>query len=202
MVVEKEKLFENDEFQGFISSKEMDFIGRILNEHKYVLRDEKLEFDSFLKQIIPYVIIINPKSKKVFGYKRFKKREGYREMRLHDKFSIGVGGHVDKEEIAEDVLRDATMRELREEIKMENYPIPKIVGFVNDNNDSVGQVHFGVIAIAETNEEISKREGDEVREEKFYSIEEVDSLMNSGVEMDGWTRICWAFVKGYLQGLV
>lgn len=199
MVVKREELLSDKTFQGFISETDRDYLSLILQKYEYQLRDEALEKNEGFKQIIPYVIIVNPSSKRVFGYKRFKKVPGLHEMRLHGKFSVGVGGHVDKEPVIKDVLTDATMRELREEVKMNNYPTPKIVGFVNDEKDSVGRVHFGIVAIAETNEEIKGMENDEVTEERFYSIEEVDSLMSSGAEMDGWTRIVWDFVKGYLS---
>lgn len=201
LVVRRDELFQDTEFQGFIPISHKNYIPAILDNHKYVLRDDKLENDSSLKQIIPYVVIVNPLTKKVFGYKRFKKMPGMHEKRLHDKFSIGVGGHVDKGEIKVDVLTDATMRELEEEVKINHYPVPKVVGFVNNESDSVGQVHFGIVAIAETLEDVSKREGDEVREEKFYSIDEVDYLMNSDTEMDTWTRISWPFVRDYISRL-
>lgn len=198
MVIKRKLLFGNGDFEGFVSSDKSDYLSLILGGYEYQLRDEKLEKNSEFKQIIPYVVIVNPQTKQVFGYKRFKKMPGLHEMRLHNKFSIGVGGHVDKEEVVEDILSDAAMRELNEEVRMNNYPTPNIVGFVNDEKDEVGTVHFGVLAIAETTESVQKRENDEVMDEKFYSIEEVDSIMESGAEMDGWTRICWPFVKNYL----
>jgi predicted NUDIX family phosphoesterase len=201
MVVKRDILFEDSDFQGLISIEKRDYLQIILDNYEYVLRDDKLEANTELKQIIPYVVIINPKTKKVFGYKRFKKMPGLHEMRLHDRFSIGLGGHIDREEEKVDVISDAAMRELAEEVRMVIYPRPKVVGFVNDELDSVGSVHFGVVAIAETEEEVTKTEGDEVRDEKFYSIEEVDDLFSKGVEMDGWTRICWPFIKKHLLTL-
>jgi predicted NUDIX family phosphoesterase len=200
MVVEREKLFDIGDFQGFALSSELNYLDKILSNYRYALRDDKLETDSSLKQIIPYVIIYNPSTRNVFGYKRHKKRPGqdFKEMRLHGKFSIGVGGHVDKEEIKIDVLTDATMRELREEVRMHSYSVPKVFGFVNDDSDPVGQVHFGIVALVETLSEVKGVKGDEVTDERFYSIDEIDKIISSGAEMDSWTRVCWSFVKNYL----
>jgi predicted NUDIX family phosphoesterase len=199
LVVKRDVLFSERAFQGFLPASEKDYVLSILNSHHYALRDEKLENNPSLKQIIPYVVIVNPSTRKVFGYKRFKKMPGIHEQRLHDKFSIGVGGHVDRNEIKVDVLTDAAMRELEEEVEIDKYPLPRIVGFVNDDRDGVGQVHFGIVAIAETLESVRSRKGDEVTEERFYSVDEVDALMSSNTEMDSWTRISWPFVREYLS---
>lgn len=200
MVVKRGTLFKGPVFQGFISNEERDFLSLILDNFEYKDRDESLEINPAYKQIVPYIVLINPNDKKVFGFKRFKKMPGIHETRLHNRFAIGLGGHVDKQEEEIDVLTDAMMRELKEEVKMENYPVPNIVGFVNDEKDEVGTVHFGIIAVAETLENVSKmEEGGEVYDEKFYTPEEIDSLLNSGIDVDGWTKLSWQFIKEYLK---
>lgn len=197
LVVKRKILFKEKAFQGFMEMND-NFLDLIMDNCEYQLRTPDLEINPDFKQIIPYVVIVNPQTKQIFGYKRFKKMEGLHEMRLHDKFSFGVGGHIDRNNDAEDVIEDAMMRELREEIQMEEYPSPNIIGFINDDGDDVGQVHFGMLAIAETLGEIKKTEGDEVRDERFYSIEEIDGMVNAGAQMDGWTRLSWPAVKDYL----
>ncbi|MEK6927861.1 MAG: NUDIX domain-containing protein [Nanoarchaeota archaeon] len=201
LVVKRKTLFKEKAFQGFIEMND-NFLDLIMDNCEYQLRNEDLEINPDFKQIIPYVVIVNPQTKQIFGYKRFKKMAGIHEMRLHDKFSFGVGGHIDREEEVEDVIFDALMRELREEVKMEEYPVPNLIGFVNDDSTEVGEVHLGIIAIAETLGSVGKMEGDEVRDEKFYSIEEIDALLeNKEIEADSWTRIAWQAVKEYLTKL-
>ncbi len=201
LIIRRDLLFRENYFQGFLSSEKYDFISLILEYFEYHSRGDELENNSDLQQIIPYVWIVNLKEKKVFAYKRASGKENYKETRLMNKWSCGVGGHIDKEDLveAEDVIIRAMMRELQEEVLMISYSEPKIIGYLNDDSDSVGKVHFGVVAIAETNEEVDK--GDkEMAEGRFFSIDELEKLFSdSNVDVEKWTRISWPFVKDYLN---
>ena len=199
LVVRREALFNGKNFQGFISSKEKDFIQIILNNYFYHERGDKLENDDSLQQIIPYVWIINSKTKRVLAYKR-SSGKNYSEKRLMDKWSCGIGGHIERED-AENPIMNAMNRELKEEVEMENYPLPKIIGYLNDDADSVGKVHFGVVALAETSENVKKGD-DEMSQCQFLSISDLDNLLsNTNVEIESWTRLSWPFVKDYLEKL-
>ncbi len=205
LVVEREILFKDGEFQGFLPFGERDLISLITENHFYHARGNDLECNRFLKQIIPYVWIVNSLTKKVFLYKRFDREKSageYKENRYLDKYSGGVGGHIDKEteEGVDNPINAAMMRELKEEVIMDNYPKPKLLGFLNDDSDSLGEVHLGIVAIAETTEEVGGRPSEGLASTGFYSIGEVDEiLLNSGNKVEGWTRISWPFVKGYLE---
>ncbi len=199
LVVKREILFKDKEFQGFIYSKENDFIQIILDNYFYHERGEVLEYDESLQQIIPYVWIINPKTKKVLAYKR-SSGKNYKEKRLMDKWSCGVGGHIERED-SENPIINAMIRELKEEVKMSDYPTPKIIGYLNDDSNSVGKVHFAVVALAETSENVKKGDN-EMTECKFMSISELDNLFsNPNVEVEPWTKLSWPFVKEYLSSL-
>ena len=203
LVVERNILFKDKYFQGFLSVDEYDFLSLILEYFEYHLRGDELENNNLLQQIIPYVWIVNPIERKVFAYRRASGKQNYREIRLMNKVSCGVGGHIDREDLVkvEDVIIRAMMRELQEEVVMSNYPKPKIVGYLNDDSDSVGRVHFGIVAVVEVNGDVKKGD-DEMVEGKFYSIDELERLFSdSNVEVESWTRISWPFVKGYLKSL-
>ena len=196
LVVEREYLFSDGGFQGFISSKKKDYLSRILSNYKYEIRSPELEKNPALQQPIPYVWIVNPKEKKAFLYKRAKTGN---EGRLHNKFSGGVGGHIDKntEENSKNPIHDAMMRELMEEVVMEHYPVPNIIGYINDDADPVGQVHFGLVALCETLSDVKPLE--DMSEGKFYTIEEVENIFsNSENDIENWTRLSWPFIKEYL----
>jgi len=206
LVVPRKILFGGLEFQGFLPYKERDFVSTIIKNHIYRARGDSLENDSTLKQIIPYVWIVNPSSKKVFLYQRgnHKKPDSdeHVETRYLGKYSGGVGGHIDRdtEEGSENPLLKAMMRELREEVFMSSYPIPRFVGYINDDSDSIGSVHFGLVAIAETSAEVKTVESEGLLSGRFYDVEEVYSLMSDPkVSIESWTRLSWPFVKNYLH---
>ena len=199
-IVKRDKLFrEKGAFKGFVTKEQKDFISDILTHGEYLTRTHELERDSNIQQIIPYVWLVNPQTKKAFLYLRAGTGN---EERLYQKFSGGVGGHVDKKSVkeGEDPVEAAMMRELEEETVMNVYPSPKVVGFIKDDNDEVGKVHFGVVAIGETTEEVKPAE--DMAEGKFYSSEEVDGFFNNpNNNVENWTRISWPFVKDYLTKL-
>ncbi len=200
LIVERNILFKEKYFQGFLPINEYDFISLILENVRYFSRGDELENNEGLQQIIPYVWIVNPKEKKVFAYKRASGKRNYRETRLMNKISCGVGGHIDKED-SDNPIESAMIRELKEEVIMKKYPNPKIIGFLNDDSDEVGKVHFGIIAIAETKSNVRKGDN-EMSEGKFYSVEELERIFNDNkINVEAWTRISWPFVKKYLKSL-
>jgi predicted NUDIX family phosphoesterase len=210
LVVKREVLFENQFFQGFVPKDNMNFIPTILSNYEYKIRTRELEQDNSYQQIISYVWIINPKTKQVFSYKRASNKK-YSEERLKSRWSCGVGGHIEKADgvVGEegDPIESVLMREMQEEVKMKDYPIPKIVGFINDDSDNVGKVHFGVVAIVETLDFVEKGD-DEMEMGKFfstghlYTLGEMERIFNDpSNEIETWTRISWPFVKDYLQKL-
>ena len=89
-VIKRDELFQNNSFQGFKFFHECpNFELRVLKDFIWRERDE-VEENPELKQPIPYCLIWNPKTKKLFYYKRGSKKEDYKEKRLHNKISVGI----------------------------------------------------------------------------------------------------------------
>lgn len=197
LVVPRDMLFKEKYFEGFLEAKEYDFLSIIAKHYAYYPRGDELEHNAALQQIIPYVLLVNSRTKKVFAYRRAGSGK-YQEKRLRNKWSCGVGGHIERCDDAEPV-QSAMMRELQEEVVMKNYPQPFIVGYVNDDIGDVEKVHFGVVALAETEEqEIAMGDG-EIAEGKFMNVDEIEVLFaRDDVEVERWTQIAWPFVKQQL----
>jgi predicted NUDIX family phosphoesterase len=99
------------------------------------------ETDSSLKQIIPYAIIRF--DDQVYLVKRSKRQA---EARLHDLYSIGLGGHISESiDESSDVIRAALARELDEEMVIAGPSLVKYVGIINDDTTDVGKVHLGIL---------------------------------------------------------
>lgn len=197
LVVKSDVLFKDKHFEGFLKAEDYDYIKVILKNYFYHERGDKLEHDTSLQQVIPYVIIINPKSKKVFAYKRAPD-ERYTEVRLRNKLSIGVGGHIERKD-DKNPIESGMMRELQEEVKMKKVKIPKIIGYINDDKGDVESVHFGIAALVETTDKVEQGD-DEMVESGFYTIDEFESLIKSPAnELEGWSKIAWPVIKEYLS---
>ncbi len=197
LVVKRDILFKDKHFEGFLKAQEFDFIGVILKNYFYCERGDKLEHDMSLQQIIPYVIIINKKAGKVFAYRRASD-EKYTETRLRNKWSLGIGGHIERKD-DKDPIESGMMRELKEEVKMQKYPNPKIIGYINDDKGDVEKVHFGVAAIVDTEQEVSKGD-EEMAHGEFYTLEDFENILaNQENELEGWSIIAWPVIKNILN---
>jgi len=149
---------------------------RILNNLQIVARPSA-ERDYRLKQLVVYVVI---KSKGLYlTYKRTTKTG---EKRLKGKYSLGIGGHVnisdrqltlfDDHDKAGFILQ-AVWREVREEIRIKSRVLnnPELIGFINDDSDDVGKVHFGTVWLLRISEpKVSRRKEGGLGELKFYDL--------------------------------
>ena len=204
LIVPKKTLLGESPFQGFIPLNTRDLTSVIMQNYRYEPRGDELESNKSLKQIIPYIWIVNPETGQAFMYQRAKHAipEGeHVETRYMGKYSGGVGGHIDEdtEKHSKDPITDAMIRELKEEVDMRVYPAPKFYGYLNDETDDIGTVHFGLIAIAETSEEVHAKASEGLVSGRFYSVPEIDGLMSdSKAVFENWTRISWPYIKSYL----
>ena len=200
LVTKRDDLFKDFHFEGFKPLEEHNFIEFILNNHYYEERNEDLENNPKHIQIIPYVWIINPLLRKAFIYQRSLGKD-YQETRHVNRFSGGVGGHIDEEEYDGDPITHSMNRELKEELTMNNYPEAKFIGYINDDSDIYNKVHFGIIGLAETHEDVQPTD-DGLKSGSFYSIEEIENLFNDpNSEVESWTKLSWPHIKKHLQNL-
>lgn len=126
---------------------------------------QALELDPSKKQLIPYVVLVSP-DQKIFTMRR---KATQAEARLHHKLSIGVGGHMEREDAHDErsAIMAALWRELKEEVCWEDEAQASLrfIGLINDDSTEVGQVHLGLCFICEgapetiTTREVEKMEG-------------------------------------------
>lgn len=115
-----------------------ELLNEILNKTFSVNR-ENAENDYSLLQIIPYVYFLNETTDEVMYYVR-SKQSG--EKRLHDKISIGFGGHFRSNES----LRENIDREISEELGIKiDLDKLQIKGFLHYTDTPVSSVHLGII---------------------------------------------------------
>ncbi len=120
-----------------------DLAGRLalVERHGSHRRRGACETDPAWKQVIPYLVVIDRGS--VFLMRRT--RAGG-DARLHDRWSIGVGGHVNPEDGG---VAGGIAREWAEELDAPWEPEPVLVGLLNDDSTPVGRVHVGLVYLVE-----------------------------------------------------
>ncbi|MFH1741058.1 MAG: DNA mismatch repair protein MutT [bacterium] len=158
----------------------------LLKFRRFVER-KKAETDPSLKQVIPYVVLQSDQS--VFRYWRTK-RAG--ESRLHHLYSVGVGGHINERDVSlfssseQEILLEATMRELREEVHLPPDIHPEFRGLLNDDTTDVGSVHLGAVFACKAD-----RAQVEIRETGALGRGEwvENRLLQDGVTYESWSEI-------------
>jgi len=165
------------------------------------LRRSELEEDPSFKQIIPYAIISN-KEPELSGvrqsqsYYLFRRESRQAEKRLHNKISLGVGGHMnpgDLMESEEQYLIDELKRELYEEVKLLNGCLIEeieFIGFINDDTIPVGRVHIGLLYnIHVSNKEVYINETDKMTADWI----DKPNLAEFYEGMETWSKITFDF---------
>lgn len=104
---------------------------------------ETAERDPRCKQLIPYLVVGCGDPVKLAVYPR-RGREG----RLHGRFSLGLGGHIEPQDEGPglgDTVRRGARRELREELGVAGPVSLEFRGLVNEEETEVGRVHLGLV---------------------------------------------------------
>ena len=131
-----------------------------------ILSRSKAETNYNYKQLVVYILI-----KAGNLYLTYKRTKQTKEKRLSQKYSIGIGGHVNIDDIKrlnllnlnQKFILQAVWREVKEEININSKIMdePELICFINDDSDDVGKVHFGVVWLLKIKEPNSTK-GDEL----------------------------------------
>ncbi len=152
----------------------------------YRPRDE-MEHDPEFKQLIPYVIFRyeDQSGIHIFQYTRGK---GQGESRLHQKRSVGIGGHISSLDASDHQPYEVGMRrELDEEIIIDTPYTARCVGLINDDQNAVGQVHLGIVHLCDVESpQLSAREV-AMLDVGFRPVVE---LMRDLDQFETWSQIC------------
>jgi len=115
----------------------------IVNDYEYLKRGIAEDSVSY-KQIIPYIVFKHQES--YFLMQRSSKAS---EKRLANNYSLGIGGHLRKEDIDFKRIHEWGMREFKEEVAYCGTGKMQFLGVLNDDSTEVGKVHLGLVFIYE-----------------------------------------------------
>jgi len=183
-------------FQGFSAHSKVDFQERILTYCQWLRRGD-IEEDPGYKHPIPYAMIVNPKKSLVFSYQRAK---GHDESRLAGKWSWGVGGHVDSRGTSTNPLAESMLREVNEEVDFADGKIEfhRVLGYINDDSNAVGKVHFGILSVVETDATLITPKDSEIFRGEFKSVSELEKISQEE-DVENWSRIALEPLRDYLS---
>lgn len=141
------------------------------------------EDDPAWKQVIPYLLLRD--GPRLFLMRRT--RAGG-DARLHERWSIGVGGHLNPEDRD---IHGGMRREFSEELDAVWEPEPHLIGLLNDDSTAVGRVHLGVVFSADAaGRAVSIRETDKLA----GGFAEVSAIRAGYEKLETWSQIVFDFV--------
>jgi predicted NUDIX family phosphoesterase len=229
-VVDRAAFFAGQWPQGFHTIADEDaFIVRAHRLGRFVDRATAEEQPAW-KQWIPYCVLRcqppdgaaaagdaaagDPAQRGVFVVQRTR---GQSEARLHGSWSIGLGGHIEPEDLlggpAESgsapqgaaFFRRALRRELTEELAVDpaDLPEPKLLGIVNDDSTPVGSVHAGLVyavdfpwSLAMARPRVGIREISKMRG-GFGGLVEFADLWQDPMKFESWSQF---LIEGGIVG--
>ncbi len=204
-VVPREKLFPDAYPHGFMpfsttekaealdSGDMQSILVQRIEEFGFFVERARAEQSPEWKQIIPYTLVV--RSGQVLCLTRTKKGG---EARLHDKMSLGVGGHINPIDLTESTPKPsdsasrnpiyrATVREvLEEELEVKGTHQLRALGLLNDDSNPVGAVHLGWVQCLYVVGEVAVREIDQL-EGSFRSVTELKDMVAAGANFETWS---------------
>lgn len=144
-------------------------------------------------QILPYIVVKNPETNEILTYSR-----NGAETRLHGSRSIGIGGHIDIDDVKFNeegfdpvkTIELSMLREIKEEAGISELDVEALGGIqkiidrvIIDFSNEVGSVHLGFLGVIET-ADINPEE--ELFDHRWVSIDELKQTID---EYESWSRM-------------
>ena len=191
LVVKRADIFAGEAWHGLKTDNLSRLLKSISTKYRFLPRSQ-VEEDARWQQIIPYLIFEN--SGRIFLMRR---KANHTDSRLADKYSIGVGGHINKSDLKSTKsmkgtkgMMDWARREFEEEINYDGRYKTDFLGLINDDSNDVGLVHLGlVIKITGDSSNISVR--DEHKSGELVGIKEASQYYKN---METWSQIVYDFL--------
>jgi predicted NUDIX family phosphoesterase len=184
LVVPRTTLIDQKSWHG-IKPIDMQELMKLITAHKEFHPRYLMEEDERYKQIIPYLIFMH--NEHIFLMQRHAQAT---EKRLQNKYTIGIGGHIRKEDLEGQSIIDWARREFEEEVSYTNTLSITPIGLLNDDTNPVGRVHIGVVFLLQgTSDQIAIKS--ELAQGTLVPLSDY-SLYQERLET--WSQLAWDFI--------
>lgn len=189
LVVTRGLLEEIGAFEGIRTEGLDAAVARLLDPANHFFMDRAAaEEDPGHKQLIPYCIFRC--GDRVLHYTRGKAGG---ESRLHAKISVGVGGHVNPIDTGNgrtgpDAYHAAVTREIEEELELPGPHAHRIIALLNDESNTVGQVHLGIVHLIELDSDAVSSREDALVDLGFTEMADLEGELFERLET--WSQFC------------
>ena len=182
-VVPRESLLDGAGWYGLRTDGLEAFVAAVERDGRYELR-AAMEIDPAFKQIIPYLVLRDGQR-----YFLMQRTAAGGDTRLHGRYSIGVGGHLNP---GDGGLIGGLRREWDEELVADFVPDFRLVALLNDDTTPVGAVHLGAVYVADADgRSVAIRETDKLTG-GFADPAEVAGVAD---RLETWSALAFEFLE-------
>jgi len=183
LVVPRSAVIDGDGWTGVVAADAAAFADVVDREGRFEPRSA-MESDPEFKQVIPYLVLRDDDR-----YFLMRRTRAGGDVRLHDRRSIGVGGHLNP---GDRDLLGGLRREWAEELVAAFVPEFEFVGLLNDDTTDVGRVHLGAVYVADAEgHDVAIREIDKLSG-AFATPDDVAAVAD---DLETWSRLVFEFLE-------
>jgi len=159
------------------------------------LRRSSAERDPSWKQVIPYVTLFNGE-----GLALAYPRQG-RETRLHRLWSLGIGGHVERDDAPPGIAWPAVLRASAAREVAEEYPAGwagdlVLLGVISEEETEVGRVHVGLCCALEVDPATHRGGDGELEGHRWVGPDRPLDGLPEGVRLEIWSELALPLLRG------
>lgn len=186
LVVKRTALFSEVEPWHGMNSSVFETLFKVVEQQQEFHPRSLMEIDPTYKQIIPYLVFKHEDT-----YFLMQRQAKASEQRLKSKYTLGIGGHIRQEDLTNSGIMGWAEREFDEEVNYTSSYTVTPLGVLNDDTDTVGQVHIGFVLLVEGNSgNISVKS--ELKSGELFTLEECETFYAS---MEGWSQKVFNLLK-------
>ncbi|MBO0701792.1 MAG: NUDIX domain-containing protein [Candidatus Dormibacteraeota bacterium] len=174
--------------QGLVT-EDLARLQAVIRDRSFFMPRREVEEDPTYLQIISFVVFRH--QDRYFLTRRLRAST---ERRLRQRYSLGVGGHLNPGDTqGGDVIEGGMRREWEEEVSYRGEFEARLLGVLNDSSAPVSRVHLGLVFLVDgSTPEISVREVKKLSGE-LLTLEEMRIYY---LDMEGWSQLVYDRLAG------
>jgi predicted NUDIX family phosphoesterase len=169
--------------QGLVS-EDLERLQAVIRERSFFMPRRDVEEDPTYLQIISFVVFRH--RDRYFLTRRLRAST---ERRLRQRYSLGIGGHLNQGDTqGGDVIDGGMRREWEEEVRYRGEFQARLLGVLNDGSAPVSRVHLGLVFLVDgSTPEIQVREVRKLSGELLT----LDEMRIYYLDMEGWSQLVY-----------